>query len=701
MGLDPTLVNGFRPTPIGPDIGTMMQNAQAMMQVDAAKQQMGRQNALRGILSQPGAIDDKGNPTPDVMKQVYGIDPQAGMALQQNMLVNQQRQLQTDMLKSKAFSDKMDLMSDAYAPIYETYQDEVKAGATPEQAGAHAQEGITAAYNRLKEGGALTPQEVQNLPTQWDPTKIGQFVQGSKNFQEWRSNQAKAAKDQRTEAREEESLKERERHDRAEEGRTDFGPVVQGIVTQDGKPVRVMAQQNRQTGEWVSADGDRRPLDKTFQIQKPPAAGSVAETRERFRDDLDADPEWKNRSNIDKDMEVESRIKIAQGTKSDPAAWDSLAEEIASYRTAPLSGFAKVRPGGPEVMARVMKLNPDYEEGRFQEVNRAMIEFVPGKKGDTIRSLNTAVQHLDVLDKAADALNNGNVALFNRLANTIAIEFGVPAPTNFNGLKQIVGTELQKAIGGGIGAESDRAQFGKALDASNSREALGAVINSFKLLMGGQARTLKQQYEDSTNFTSGPFAFEKKLLPETIQQLGLSSGESGKAGAGETAKPPPEVMTSAGGRWPEGTQIPPDAVKNLQQHPETADAFSRNFGVGATKQILGDKMPGEKKADTTPAKKDEGAKPQGAVEVPAARAKDPDGTTYNGGKFVKRGGYLVPLTAQDNAAAAKPGATQPKTAIPPRPARVPRGSVYSPSRQMWRDSTGRLYDADGNAFPAP
>lgn len=34
--------------------------------------------------------------------------------------------------------------------------------------------------------------------------------------------------------------------------------------------------------------------------------------------------------------------------------------------------------------------------------------------------------------------------------------------------------------------------------------------------------------------------------------------------------------------------------------------------------------------------------------------------------------------------------------IPQRPAAVPRGSQYSPSRQQWRDPSGRIYDRDGN-----
>ena len=49
-------------------------------------------------------------------------------------------------------------------------------------------------------------------------------------------------------------------------------------------------------------------------------------------------------------------------------------------------------------------------------------------------------------------------------------------------------------------------------------------------------------------------------------------------------------------------------------------------------------------------------------------------------------------------ATAAPGATTapaPGTA-PPRPSNIPAGSQYSPSRNQWRDSTGKLYDVQGN-----
>ena len=108
MGLDPTLVHGFQPTQnVGPNLGGMLQDANSMLQIGEQKRVLQQQNALRGILGTPDALDAQGNPTDATLKRVSGVDPAMGMQLRQNMLVSQQRQLQTESMQSKAMQDKI------------------------------------------------------------------------------------------------------------------------------------------------------------------------------------------------------------------------------------------------------------------------------------------------------------------------------------------------------------------------------------------------------------------------------------------------------------------------------------------------------------------------------------------------------------------------------------------------------------------
>lgn len=64
-------------------------------------------------------------------------------------------------------------------------------------------------------------------------------------------------------------------------------------------------------------------------------------------------------------------------------------------------------------------------------------------------------------------------------------------------------------------------------------------------------------------------------------------------------------------------------------------------------------------------------------------------------KVIAKLGY-DPDSGEKIAAPAEGGGTAPAP-VPARPSGVPAGSMYSPSRQMWRDPSGRLYDAKGRA----
>ena len=74
------------------------------------------------------------------------------------------------------------------------------------------------------------------------------------------------------------------------------------------------------------------------------------------------------------------------------------------------------------------------------EVVKAMTAFGPGPQGDKTRFLNVGVQHLAVLDAAAQALDNNTNGpiILNSLNNYFKDQFGVAAPNTFNALKQII-----------------------------------------------------------------------------------------------------------------------------------------------------------------------------------------------------------------------------------------------------------------------
>jgi hypothetical protein len=200
--------------------------------------------------------------------------------------------------------------------------------------------------------------------------------------------------------------------------------------------------------------------------------------------------------------------------EGDPQMIEDTAQAIATGKLAPLSGFALARPSAQNIMARVVQINPDFDPTQFQTRQKAEKDFATGKQGNTVRSFNVALAHLDTLDQLSDALNNKDMQLINKIGNTWTQQTGGAAPTNFEAAKKIVADEIVKAIVGSGGGVGDREAAAKTVDAANSPAQLKGVIKTYKELMRGQIGGLRQQYESTTGKTD----FDTKYLSESGRQ---------------------------------------------------------------------------------------------------------------------------------------------------------------------------------------
>lgn len=199
-----------------------------------------------------------------------------------------------------------------------------------------------------------------------------------------------------------------------------------------------------------------------------------------------------------------------QMVEGDPAVIEQTAQGIASGNLAPLSGFALGRPMGQQVMSRVMQLNPEYSAADFGTGQKSLKDFATGKQGNSVRSFNVALSHLDTLGTLADALHNKDSQAINKIGNFVGTQLGAPAVTNFVAAKKIVADEIVKAIVGSGGGVTDREEAAKTIAAANSPAQLKGVIDTYKTLMNGQLHGLRQQYETTTKRKD----FNKFLSPE-------------------------------------------------------------------------------------------------------------------------------------------------------------------------------------------
>lgn len=199
--------------------------------------------------------------------------------------------------------------------------------------------------------------------------------------------------------------------------------------------------------------------------------------------------------------------------------FERMAQGIAAGQLAPLSGYSLKSPQGMRLMSRVLELNPQYNGQDYGSQAAGLKQFTSGKLGNSVRSFNVSISHLDTLDKLGEALQNGDVQAFNKVGNYYATQTGQAAPTDFNAAKKIVADEIVKAIVGSGGGVADREEAAQTVSAANSPAQLRGVISTYKELMNGQLNGLKQQYEQTT----GRQDFDRFLSEGSKGELGNKS----------------------------------------------------------------------------------------------------------------------------------------------------------------------------------
>lgn len=128
------------------------------------------------------------------------------------------------------------------------------------------------------------------------------------------------------------------------------------------------------------------------------------------------------------------------------------------------------------------------------KTDAAMTRYMTsGKGGQNLVAFETATAHLDMLKQAAEALDNGDTQLFNRVSQAWATATGSPAPTDFNSIRNAVSGELAKTFSGATVSEIESIQ--STINSAMSPAQLAGAIDVDSKLMAGKVQALKGQYE--------------------------------------------------------------------------------------------------------------------------------------------------------------------------------------------------------------
>ena len=485
-----------------------MQTLGQYLTMAQAVQNYKAQNTLRQAFAGADTSTPQGQES--LIKQVGAVAPEEGIKLQQTF--QKGRETESTIAKNTAQTKKanwdigakaMDAISNVGSSVMMTYADLLHKGVPPAQAQAIVSQAIPSIKDHLKSmkdpnGDPLfNSDQIDQLPDKFDPQATMATVMDAKQRAQYYTQQHQN------------ELSEMQRQH-------------QGVEEHQGQERIGIEAQNAATNRARLGFEESQPKSDVGKINTDLNAGRIT-----------------------KDQANAALTKATGG--GDPATVDEVAKHIADGSMQPLTAQALRTPAGMRIMARVYELNPKYDAKDYGVQAKALKDFTTGKQGNTVRSLNVAMDHLDTLSQLGDALKNGNMQAFNKLAQGLAAQTGSAAPTNFDAAKKIVSDEVVKAIIGSGGGVGDRDEAAKAFDKASSPAQLAGAVNTAKRLMRGQLHGLEKQYKEST----GRGDFNDRFLSDSARALDQSAPGTPLPGQGPAAanvnKPPIPPTTNAQG----------------------------------------------------------------------------------------------------------------------------------------------------------
>jgi hypothetical protein len=271
---------------------------------------------------------------------------------------------------------------------------------------------------------------------------------------------------------------------------------------------------NKPTTTVVNAGGSSTVLQTPGLGGAPQPVASVAHTPTPGETMTDTRSREQHAETIKKDYAIAGLNPDGTATGVN----DSMVDAIGQYKIAPPNGMALRNPRMQQILAQVAEKYPDFDATQYGARQQAAKAFSTGKDGQAVQSANTALNHLGTLRELAAAQNNGDIRLFNTIANRFATETGTgTAPTNLAAAITMVGPEISKAVIGAGGGQGDREKVDNALAAlsKGGKAQAAGVLATMEDLFGGRLTETQRTYERTT----GRKDFAQTFLSPAAQRV--------------------------------------------------------------------------------------------------------------------------------------------------------------------------------------
>lgn len=207
------------------------------------------------------------------------------------------------------------------------------------------------------------------------------------------------------------------------------------------------------------------------------------------------------------------------GAPVDPATANMI-WQIVNYRVDPNKITSLKNNERQQLVSLASQYDPSYTSSQYPVVEATRKDFTSGKSSQTIRSLNTAIGHLNVLAQAGAGLGNGQFPIINSAKNEISQGTGQPAVGKFNTAANAVGGEMAQVFKNSGATDDEINAWKSQINPNMSPAQLQASINQMISLMGSRLSALQSQYASNVG-KPADFSFISPESAQILQGLGI------------------------------------------------------------------------------------------------------------------------------------------------------------------------------------
>jgi hypothetical protein len=148
-----------------------------------------------------------------------------------------------------------------------------------------------------------------------------------------------------------------------------------------------------------------------------------------------------------------------------------------------------------QVLGMAQRYDPSINIQDYTTQVATRKDFTAGKTNNNIRAINTAVHHLESLQKAGDALENSDLQLWNKIANYTLEQTGDPRVTRFKVAADAVAGEMAAVFKAASGTDQEIKAWREQLKAAQGPEQIRTAIDTMTELMAGRLDAIQQQWD--------------------------------------------------------------------------------------------------------------------------------------------------------------------------------------------------------------